>query len=199
VTGSATTSWTPPRQRSVLVAGDALRAAAAVSVLVGLTWSGAVAGALFFLVLGGTMLARALALPTVLDLSFCATVLFGAWAAELDWYVAVPWLDLVVHAGATGLVAAVAHVTLVRAGAVASVDASALRRPRLGGWVVTCACGIALATLWEMGEWFGHTYLDDRIQVGYADTVGDLAAGTVGSMVAGALLAGGLRLAGGRR
>jgi hypothetical protein len=184
-------------RRPALVPGDALRGASAVSVLVGLAWFGPVAGALFLLVLGGTMLARALALPLGLDLWFCSTVLFGAWAAELDWYVAVSWLDLVVHAAATGLVAAVAHLTLVRAGAVAPVDAPGLRRPRLGGWLVTSASGIALATLWEVGEWFGHTYLDDRIQVGYGDTIGDLVAGAIGSVVAGALLARHL-LAGGR-
>jgi hypothetical protein len=176
-----------------------VRAASATSVLVGLAWFGAVAGALFFLVLGGTMLARALALPTVLDLAFCSTILFAAWAAELDWYVAVGWLDVVVHAAATGLVAAVAHLTLVRAGAVAPVDAPTLRRPRLGGWLVTSACGVALATLWEVGEWFGHTHLDDRIQVGYGDTIGDLVAGAIGSLAAGALLARGLLLAGGGR
>jgi hypothetical protein len=186
-------------RRVALVGGDAVRAASAVSVPIGLGWFGPVAGALFFLVLGGTMLARALALPTVLDLAFCSTILFAAWAAELDWYVAVAWLDLVVHAAVTGLVAAVAHVTLVRAGAVPPLESPGLRRPRLGAWLVTSACGIALATLWEVGEWFGHTYLDDRIQVGYVDTIGDLVAGTVGSLAAGLLLARGVLLVGGRR
>ena len=46
-----------------------------------------------------------------------------------------------------------------------------------------------LALLWEMGEWFGHTRLDDRIQVGYEDTLGDLGAGVVGAVVAAVLLA----------
>lgn len=181
----------------MLVVGDLLRAAAALSVVVGLVAWNWVAGALFFLVLGGTMLARALALPTVLDLAFCATILVAAWAAMLDWYVAVGWLDVVVHAAATGLVAAVGHLTLVRVGAVPPVDAAALRRPRLGAGVLTAALGVALATLWEFGEWFGHTHVDDRIQVGYTDTVGDLAAGTVGAVVVAVLVA--LPSRGGRR
>jgi hypothetical protein len=173
----------------VLVAGDVLRAAAALSVVVGLVAYNWVAGALFFLVLGGTMLARALALPTVLDLSFCTTILVAGWAAILDWYGTVGWLDVVVHAAATGLVAAIAHLTLVRVGAVPPVDAATLRRPRLGAGVLTAALGVALATLWEFGEWFGHTHVDDRIQVGYTDTVGDLAAGTAGALVVAVLLA----------
>lgn len=181
----------------MLVAGDVLRAAAALSVVVGLVAWNWVAGALFFLVLGGTMLARALALPTVLDLAFCATILVAAWAAMLDWYVAVGWLDLVVHAAATGLIAAVAHLTLVRVGAVPPVDASGLRRPGLGAAVLVAALGIALATLWEFGEWFGHTHVDDRIQVGYTDTIGDLAAGAVGAVVVALLVARPAR--GGRR
>jgi hypothetical protein len=43
--------------------------------------------------------------------------------------------------------------------------------------------------LWEVGEWVGHTYLDERIQVGYNDTMGDLVADGLGALVAGALLA----------
>jgi hypothetical protein len=182
-----------------LIPGDALRLVALASVVVGLVWYGGVAGALFFLVLGGTMLARALLLPTALDLSFCATILVAAWAAELDWYLAVSWLDVVVHAAATGLVAAIAHLALVRAGAVPPVDAGSLRHPRLGAGAVTAALGIALATLWEFGEYAGHTWLDDRIQVGYTDTVGDLVSGAVGSVVAAVLLARGVLLAGARR
>jgi hypothetical protein len=183
----------------VLVAGDVVRAAAALSVVLGLVAYDGVAGALFLLVLGGTMLARALALPAALDVSFCVTILVAAWAAVLDWYLAVGWLDVVVHAAVTGLVGAVAHLTLVRVGAVPPADAGWLRRPGLGAGVLTAALGVALATLWEFGEWFGHTHVDDRIQVGYTDTVGDLAAGTAGALVAAVLLARGVLLAGTRR
>jgi glycosyltransferase involved in cell wall biosynthesis len=40
-----------------------------------------------------------------------------------------------------------------------------------------------------MGEWFGHTYLDRRIQVGYTDTLSDLAADAVGALMAGLVVA----------
>jgi len=45
-----------------------------------------------------------------------------------------------------------------------------------------------LAVLWELGEWAGNAWLDRRIQVGYPDTMGDLAAGLAGSVVAAAVV-----------
>ncbi|MBW9208163.1 hypothetical protein KV100_00730 [Mumia sp. zg.B21] len=189
----------PIRRTAAPVIGDAVRFAAAVSVVAGVFAYGGLGGALFFFVLGGTMIPRALGAPAALDLSYCLAILVAAWAAQLDWYVAVSWLDLVVHTAVTGLVATVVHLALVRLNAVAPVNDPRLRRARLGSALVTTALGVALATLWELGEWFGHTQIDESIQVGYHDTLGDLAAGTVGSVVAGILLARGLLLAGARR
>jgi glycosyltransferase involved in cell wall biosynthesis len=54
--------------------------------------------------------------------------------------------------------------------------------------VTTVALGCALGVLWEIGEWYGHTFLDPRIQVGYPDTMGDLASDALGSLVAGVVL-----------
>lgn len=178
------------------VVGDVLRYAAVLSVVVGTFAFGFIGFALFMLVLGGSLVPRVVSAPAALDLAFGATVLLAAWAAELDWYLAVGWLDVVVHAAATGLIAAVVHVLLVRLGAVAPVTAPEVRRPRLGSGVVTASLGVALAVVWEMLEWFGHTQIDDRIQVGYTDTMGDLTAGAVGAVVAGVLLARGVLLAG---
>jgi hypothetical protein len=39
--------------------------------------------------------------------------------------------------------------------------------------------------LWELVELVGHTYIDSTIFVGYTDTIGDLAAGGLGSLLAG--------------
>jgi hypothetical protein len=181
-----------------LVAADAVRVAALASLAVGLPAYGGVAGAVFFLVLGGTMVPRAASAPGALDATYCLTILLAAWAAVLDWYLAVPWLDVVVHAAATGLVAALVQFVLVRAG-MASAAETALRFPRTAVTVLTAATGTALAVVWELGEWFGHTHLDDRIQVGYVDTVGDLAAGMAGAVVAGVLLGSGLLLRGARQ
>ena len=55
--------------------------------------------------------------------------------------------------------------------------------------VLTTAFGLALGAMWEMVEWFGYAYLTDDIYVTYEDTVGDLAAGGLGSLLAGVLMA----------
>ncbi|MDM7831456.1 hypothetical protein [Cellulomonas edaphi] len=165
------------------VAADVVRLLAVVSVVAGTWRSGVVGAALFLLVLGGCVLPLALRLPAGLDAAYCATLLFAAWAAQLDWYVAIPGLDVVVHAVATGLIAVVATVALARWGAVVAPTG----RARVGVAVVVVGIGAVASVLWELGEWAGHTFLDDRIQVGYSDTLGDLAAGVAGSVIAAAL------------
>jgi hypothetical protein len=173
---------TPATWRGPLVPGDAVRALAVLSVLVGTWRSGLVATALFLLVLGGTLLPRAIGASTALDVVYCSTLLLAAWAAQLDWYVAVAPLDLVMHALATGLIAVVAVRVLQVWGPVA-VDRSGAELALL-----VVGVGALSAVLWELGEWAGNAFLDRRIQVGYGDTMGDLAAGLVGSAVAAVLV-----------
>ncbi|UKJ64831.1 hypothetical protein H1Q78_05450 [Cellulosimicrobium cellulans] len=191
--GAAPTSAVPAH--GAFVPGDVVRAAAAASLVVAVGLDG-VAVALFLLVLGGTMVPRALGVTAPLDVAFGGTLLASAWAAQLEWYRAVPWLDLPVHAACTGLVAAVAYVALLRTGLLADPGTLRPGRARAGTLVVVSGLGAVLAVLWELGEWAGHTYLDDRIGVGYGDTVTDLAAGLLGAVVAGLLLPGSLRRGG---
>lgn len=166
-----------------VVGCDLLRVAALVSVVVATLGHGVLGFALFMLVLGGTMVPRALGAPAPLDAAFCSMLLLAGWAAQLDWYVEIRWLDVVVHATVTGLVAAVGYVALTRLGAYRA------GAPRAGVAITTTCLGVALAVLWELGEWIGHTWIDERIQVGYDDTVGDLTAGAAGAVVAAVLLA----------
>ena len=170
-------------QAGRLVPGDVVRVLALVSVVVGTVRSGPVATALFLLVLGGTMIPRIIGAPTALDVAYSSTILFAAWAAQLDWYVAVGWLDVVVHAVATGLVA----VMSVRALQVWGVVGRGRARGETA--VLVVGVGAVLAVLWELGEWAGNALFDRRIQVGYPDTMGDLAAGLVGSVVAAVVVA----------
>lgn len=166
-----------------------VRGAALVSVVVGTVLHGPVASALFLLVLGGTMLPRAYGAPPALDWASTTLMLAAGWAALLDWYVTVPALDLLAHAVVTGVVAALAVLVLGRLGVLPGPDDPLWRRPRTGVAVVTACLGLALAVLWELGEWFGHAMVDERIQVGYADTMGDLAAAAAGTAVAAVLVA----------
>ncbi|MDF9874732.1 hypothetical protein [Cellulosimicrobium cellulans] len=188
--GAAPTSAVPAH--AAFVPGDVVRAAAAASLVVAVGLDG-VAVALFLLVLGGTMVPRALGVTAPLDVAYGVTLLASAWAAQLEWYRAVPWLDLPVHAACTGLVAAVAYVALLRTGLLADPGTLRPGRARAGTLVVVSGLGAVLAVLWELGEWAGYTYLDDRIGVGYGDTVTDLAAGLLGAVVVGLLLPGTLR------
>jgi hypothetical protein len=187
--------WRPGAPSAWARAADGVRVLALLSVVVGTWRSGVVGAALFLLVLGGCVVPLAVGVPGWLDAAYGGTLLLAAWAAQLDWYVAVGWLDVLVHAAATGLVAAVATLLLVRCGAVAAAPSPGVPRARLGVAALTAGLGAAGAVLWEVGEWCGHTLLDDRIQVGYADTLGDLAAGLAGSVVAAVLLARGSMLA----
>ena len=170
-----------------LVPGDVVRAAAVGSLVVGIVVLGGVAGALFFLVLGGVFVPRFLRLPPVLDLCFGFSLLLAAWASQLGWYEVVPWLDLLMHAVCTGLIAAVGVIIMIR-GQMLEVGALP-GRARVGLVVTTTGIGALSAIVWELGEWAGHTYLDDGIDIGYADTVADLAFGLLGAMLAGGAVA----------
>lgn len=177
--------------------GGVVRVAGAVSVLVALVARGPVDALLLVLVLGGLVVPVVVRVPAALDAAYGASLLAAAWCAVLELYQAVPWLDVVAHVVVTGLVAAVAHLVLARTtGAVldpAAVDPTGAPDPhavrgratRVGAVVVTLALGLALSALWEVGEYVGHTYVDDAIFVTYADTVGDLVAGGLGSLAAG--------------
>lgn len=187
-TGSGTRAGTGVlRSDPLLLAADLVRASGVISLLVALTMGG-VPAALFFLVLGGLMLLRVVGLPSALDLATGLFLVLAAWFAVLDHYVRHPWLDVPVHLVATGLVAVAVHAWLVQLGALHGPEERRLRRPWLGAMVTTAALGLALGVLWETGEWFGHTFLDQRIQTGYDDTVGDLVSGGVGALLAGWLM-----------
>ncbi len=175
------TGWT--------VAGDVVRLGGVVSFLVALTMGG-VAAALFALVLLGLTLLRLSGIPSALDPVTGLLLVVAAWSSVLELYQRYAWLDIVVHLVATGAVAAAVQAALTRAGIFAGPTAE-LPKARLGVIVSTLSLGLALGVLWEMGEWFGHTLVDERIQVGYDDTIGDLAAGGLGALSAGWLLAAG--------
>jgi hypothetical protein len=188
-----TATSSPIRAVDALTGTDLLRLAALPSVLLGTLGWGLLGFALFLFVLGGTMVPRAIGVPAVTDAAYCLVLLLGAWAAVLDWYQRVGWLDLVMHAAAGGAIAVVAYLAMERLGTFPP------GLPPSGVAVATASLGTTLTVVWEFAEWFGHTVVDDRIQVGYADTLGDVAAGVAGATGAGLLLATSMVGAGSRR
>jgi hypothetical protein len=167
---------------------DLVRVAGATSLAWAVAERAWVNAALFALVLLGLVLPRILATRPLLDLGYGVVLLFAAWSAVLDLYVTYGWLDVAVHALAGGLTAALAYRLLVAWGVLPPPDDRLVRRPGVGVLVTTAALGCALGVLWEIGEWYGHTFLDPRIQVGYRDTMGDLASDALGSVLAGLAL-----------
>ncbi|WP_407320369.1 hypothetical protein UQW22_07925 [Isoptericola halotolerans] len=166
------------------VPGDLLRVAALASVVLAGIRAGWLGVALFLLVLGGTMVPRAVGTRTALDVTYCGALLAAAWCAQLGVYEKVTWLDLVVHAATTGAIATVAHQVLARGGLVAPA-----RHAGASAALSIIGLGSLVAVVWELLEWVGHTFVDGDIFVTYTDTLGDLAAALVGSAVAAAVVA----------
>ena len=165
---------------------DGLRVIALVSIVIaGIGWGAMGALSLAF-VSGAMLLPRALGVRPAFDISYGVIALVSVWSSVTDLYVAVKWWDLPMHFLMTGLAAAVGYILLERFGVVA--ESSTLPRPLLSTTVVTTMLGLSLAAFWEMFEWFGKTFLDETIYVGYRDTIGDIVAGGLGSVLAGLLL-----------
>jgi glycosyl transferase family 2 len=171
------------------VPGDLARLAGVASLLAVAVRGEWVNAALFALVLLGLVLPRLLRVGRLPDLVYGVVLLLAAWSAVLDWYVRFGWLDIVMHVLAGGLTAALAHRLLVRWQVLPRAADPVVRRARAGVVVTTTGVGTTLGLLWEVGEWFGHTYLDHRIQVGYTDTLSDLVADAVGALGAGLVAA----------
>ena len=167
-----------------LLLADAVRLAGLMSVVAVLLWWSPVDVAVFALSMIGLVLPRFLGVRPALDAAFGASLLVAAWFSVLGLYVSAPLVDLPVHFVLNGLVAVIALVLLARVGVLPeSLDVA---RPRLGIAVMTTALGVVGGVLWEFGEWAGHTFVDESIFVGYTDTLGDLAIGALGALLAGA-------------
>ena len=154
-----------------------------LSILATLIWWSPVDVAVFALVQLGLVAPRFLGIRPALDAAFGVALLVAGWSAVLDLYTRVLYWDLVVHFTLNGLIAAVLYIVAVRAGAVPD---PARERVPLGAIVgLTVAFGLAAGVMWELAEWVGHTFIDETIYVGYDDSIGDLAIGGLGSVVAG--------------
>ncbi|GAA1360179.1 hypothetical protein GCM10009596_16620 [Arthrobacter rhombi] len=163
---------------------DGVRILAAASVVAAALGWGWIQFAVFMLALLATLAPRALALPGPLDIAVGITALVAAWSNVLDLYEHLPGWDKFIHGLLGGLVALLAVTLAQRAGSVpAPGDPRAM--PMLVS--ATVAFGLATGAVWEMLEWAGHTYIDPAVHVGYDDTIGDLAADGIGSLVAALL------------
>lgn len=162
---------------------DALRVLAAVGIVVAVVGWGPVEGATVAFAAGGMLLPRLLAVRPSVDIAFGIALSIAAWSSVLEIYTTTRWWDLPVHFVTNGLCAALCYVLLVRASVLPTAAKYPL--PALSVITITLALGLSLGVVWEVLEWFGHTFIDRGILVGYTDTIGDLVSGGAGALVAG--------------
>ncbi|MFN3599817.1 MAG: hypothetical protein ACK4UY_00345 [Dietzia sp.] len=181
-----------PAENRAQMAADALRILGTLSVLLALLLHGLTDAAIVAFTLPGLMLPRFIGMRPWADTAVSVTLLVAAWSNVYDLYTRIWWWDIAVHVVCAGALAVVTYLFLAHRGIVSAPSARGFSA--VGAVVLTAAFGLALGALWEMVEWFGHAYLTDRIYVTLDDTIGDMAAGGVGALVAGLLLAYGPRL-----
>lgn len=118
---------------------------------------------------------------------FAAFMLLATWASVQHWYRDIAWADEVVHFLTPGSLAAATYFLLAHLRVMPDADES---RARLRSWTPVfwvTVVGVFAAVLWEFYEWVVERFSPQGMRVGYTDTVGDLLAGLLGSLVAGLL------------
>lgn len=142
----------------------------------------------FAVVTGLMLVVRAGRTPAAFAGPFAAFLLLATWASVQHWYREIPQFDVLVHVVTPGSLATVSYFVLVQASVLPSVRASArgLREWAPVVWVTTV--GVTAAVLWEFYEWVVEQWHPQGMIVGYDDTILDLLAGMLGSLVGGALV-----------
>jgi hypothetical protein len=174
------------------LAADALRVLAGIGVVVAAVFFGPTDAGVLAFVLPGLLLPRLLGVRAGFDLVYSAVLLVAGWSNVLDLYTSVAWWDVVVHLTCTAVIALMLYLLLAELGIVphpAGVRPAEARPPRATPVVLTAALGLAVSALWEMVEWFGHAFISSEIFVEYDDTIGDMAVGGLGAVMAGVVLA----------
>ena len=169
------------------IIADLIRVIGALSVVVAAIWFSATDAGILALALPALLVPRFLAVRPAFDIPYGLIVLIAAWSNVFDLYRTVPGWDLVVHFLCTGVIAAMAYLALAQFRIVPARGGESFA-PRIPIVIVT-ALGLAVSALWEMIEWLGYTFISDDIFVAYQDTIGDMAIGGVGALVAALLVA----------
>ncbi|MCR2826878.1 DUF2238 domain-containing protein [Microbacterium sp. zg.Y909] len=169
------------------VIADTLRLVGLISVIAASIWSTATDAGILALALPALLVPRFVGVRSSFDIVYQVIVLAAAWSNVLDFYRTVDNWDLILHFSCTAVLAAMAYLVLVRF--------SITPDPRTEGFarrtaiVLVTVLGLAASAVWEMIEWVGYAFITDEIFVTYPDTIGDMAVGGLGSLVAGIVLA----------
>ncbi|MCV9993488.1 hypothetical protein OIU93_04145 [Paeniglutamicibacter sp. ZC-3] len=161
--------------------GDALRLVVLLAIPAAWIISGPLSALTMLLVSGGTWALRYYSSSRSEDLAGQIVLLLGGAFSVLGTYKVVEWLDLVVHLLMLAVLTKTLANMLVHH---AMLPDASNRRQATGFLVAVTGLGVLLALLWEIGEWAGHTFINPEVGVGYEDTLGDLVAGSLGSLMA---------------
>lgn len=168
-------------------AADALRYLAVFSiVLAALFFEPTDAGIIAF-TLPGVVAPRFLGLRAGADMVFVGGLLVAAWSNIFDFYTRFTWWDMPVHLIMNGLIAWALYLLLARGNVVP--DPRSKEFTRLTALALLTSLGLAVGALWEMLEWFGREFISEQIYIAYDDTIGDMAVGGLGSLIAGFVIA----------
>jgi len=133
-------------------------------------------------------LVRLVALPRLYDLAVVLATSLQAWGEALELYDAISWFDNVVHFGVPLLGAPVVYIICARLDVVPDPRDETHAKHYAGMFLVTLALGLAIGAVWEMVEYASDAWLGSKLQLGNADTVGDLMADGLGALFGAALL-----------
>lgn len=176
----------PPRSIAEFIA-DGLRMIGLLSVGVAAIWFSVTDAGILAFALPALMAARFIGVHPAFDICFSVTVLIAAWSNVFDLYRTVPGWDSAIHLVCTAVLTVMLYQLLARFDVVPDLGEESLRPRTI---IVTfTSLGLALSVLWEFVEWVGFVWITDDIFVEYHDTIGDMAAGGLGSLGAGIVVA----------
>lgn len=115
--------------------------------------------------------------PWVADLMITSTCFTDTLGNRLDLYDSVVWFDDLMHLMNTGLLTAAVLVLTMRH---RSTLTAVLER--------SLAFGVTAAVGWEIAEYFAFISKSSERRHAYADTLGDLALGSLGAVIAGVVV-----------
>lgn len=163
------------------LAADGVRVLGVLSIVVAFIGWSPVDVAVLALGLLGLVIPRFLGIRPALDIAFGITVLIATWSGLLNLYEAIAFWDILVHFALNGLFAAVLYILAMRCEVIP--DPGEGGAPFRTVFTLITVFGLAAGAVWELSEWVGHTIIDETIFVGYDDTIGDIAAGALGSLL----------------
>lgn len=149
------------------------RAAPGVSLAVCLARGDLTSAAVMLLVCLGTTVCWRVRPAAAFEVCFNVTLLVAAWSATWHLYERWPGWDLAVH-----------YVTIAFLATLATLSVQRWCTDRPPSPWLTLAAGALLSIIWECLELVGHHLIDSKIDIGVADTIGDLIAGILGATLA---------------